>query len=403
MGIFMQLLSVQETFYRFDRAMRIRFIVLLAVLLSCAAGGIYFFRSGMYRHSMRYVHELRSLIESGKPGKKSRPTRSVIENNILDRLKILEITDSGVVFRSSANDTAIRIRTAIPRGNPVEWTVWHLSSAVTGTSYHVEDCFCPPDDRGCTIRFTSSVSGQPPIILTVSWASRYFSKTAKMAICIRDFGFAADQTTIDYLSFPEPLTMAVVPSRKLSSWTAQISNEYKKEVLVLLPMEPVPRSAGNYRQSCIMIHFPDERLRSLIADAAGAVPDFTGFCNTGGARVLEDSRVMNILFSEIKKRHGFFIEQPVTRKSVAAVIARRLSLPFAQIDCSIDTAMKAPRIQELLKRCAMDAQKRGRIIISTKATGEFIRALKNELPFLRRNGVRLSYVSEIFAPAGEPK
>lgn len=400
MGIFMPLFTFQETLHRLNRVMRIRFFVLLAVLLFFTAAGIYLVRSGMYRYSIRYCAKLFEFIEPGKPAQKKRPLLSAIENNILDRLKFLEIADSSILYRSPTTDTAIRIRAAVPRGNPVEWTIWHLSSAVKGTSYHIEDSYCPSDGKECNIRFVSSAPRERPVILTILWASRFFSKTAKMAIVIRDFGFAADQTTIEYLSFPEPLTVALLPSRRLSSWTAQISNEYKKEILILLPMEPIPSDARSYRQSCVMIHYPEDRLRSIITDASGAIPNYAGFCNAGGARVLEDSRVTNILFSEIKKKHGFFVEQLTTRKSVASAVARKLSVPFAQIDCCIDSSMNASRIQEILKHCAKEAQKRGRILISSKPTGEFIRALNNELPLLLRNGIQLSYVSEIFAPVG---
>ena len=405
---------------RSDHVMRIRFIILPAVVVLCAGGAAYFFNSGMHRqyaYHLRkltlkaysgingFIHENGALSGPEKSRTKNRPDHSPIENNILDRLKLLEIADSAVSFHTLSKDTAIEIRAAVPRGKPVEWIIWHLSSAVAGTSYQVEDCTCPPGDRGCTIRFTSSASGQPAIILTVSWASRYFSKTARMAILIKDFGFAADQKTIDYLSFPEPLTVALLPSRKLASWTAQISNEYKKEIIVLQPMEPCynPRSRESRRPSCIMIHYPEERLRSIIADAAGVVPNFAGFINSGGTRVLEDSRVTNILFTEIKKRHGYFIEDGTTRKSVAAIVARKISLPFATIGCSVDSAMHPDGIQDLIRRCAIEAQKRGCIIVSSKATTAFIRALKNELPVLRQNGIRLSYISEILTPDKENK
>jgi polysaccharide deacetylase 2 family uncharacterized protein YibQ len=166
-------------------------------------------------------------------------------------------------------------------------------------------------------------------------------------------------------------------------------------------MEPVNRNQGGYRSSLVMIHFPEEKLRAVIADAVEAIPDFAGFCNGGGARVLEDSRVMRILFSEIKKRHGYFLEDPVAKKTIAANFARKLSIPFGTIDITVDTMMKTNQIQDLLRRCAIEAQKRGQIIISSKATDAFIRALKNQMPMLGQNGIQLSYVSEILGHRSE--
>lgn len=272
-----------------------------------------------------------------------------------------------------------------------------------GTSYHVDDCSSSSDEHECTVRFSSTVPADPVVLLSVTLAAQYLSKSAKLAVVIKDFGFTADRTTIDYLSFPEPLSVALLPSRKLSSWTAQISREYKKEIIVLQPMEPWPvkLTPGAKGPACIMIHYPEERLRSIISTSADLVPDCAGFCNSGGARVCEDSRVLSILFSEMKKQRWYFLEESVSRKSLAPSIARSLALPFATIDMTIDSAMKPARIQESIERSIAEAQKRGQCIICSKATDAFLRTLKKELPLLKRNGVRLSYVSELLNPDTE--
>jgi polysaccharide deacetylase 2 family uncharacterized protein YibQ len=401
-----------------DRTMRIRFFLLLAAVLLCAGGGVYFLSSGMHRQCAqtfrdntfvsgisRFIHTNVAFLRPKEIPTRNGRALTPLENNILDRLKSLEIADSAVVFHGLPGDTALEIHAALPRGKPFEWVIWQLSSTAAGTPYTVEDCACLPDDRGCFIRFTSGIAGQPPVLLSGTWASRYNSTSAKMSIVISDFGFAADQTTIDYLSFPEPLTVALSPSRKLSAWTARISKEYKKEIIILQPMEPAPaqRTGDDQRPACIMIHYPEERLRSIIAGAAAAVPSFSGFSNNGGARVLEDSRVTTIIFAEIKKHHGYFLEAGTTHKSVAAAIARKAQLPFAIIDFSVDTSMKLSRIQEIIDKCALDARKRGQSIICSRATDVFLRALKNRLPLLKRNGIRLSYVSELAAIDAGPQ
>jgi polysaccharide deacetylase 2 family uncharacterized protein YibQ len=390
--------------------MRLRYIIVLLVIIACAGVGVYFSGPGTHRHWFNaarnamppavtgFFHD--HVMGPGKEHGRKRPGRSLLENNILDRLALLETADSAVSFRTLLNENAVDIHAAVPRGKPVEWVLWHLCSASSGTSYKAEDCSCPPDERGCAIRFESTVPDQPVVYLTVSWSSRYFSVTAKMAFLIKDFGFAADRKTMELLSFPEPLTFALLPSRKLSSWTAQISNEYKKEIVILQPMEPCPAPHVPVGRTlpCIMLHYPESRLRSIMSDAAGAVPNFSGFINYGGTRALEDSRVTGIFFSEIKKRHGYFIEDRTTRKSVAAQIAKKISLPFGTIGCSVDSSLETPRIEDLIRRCAIEAQKRGAMIVCGKATDPFIRALKKQLPLLRQNGVRLCYVSEIVEP-----
>lgn len=372
--------------------MRIRYILLTLTITALAAGGYYWYRSGS---PLRYLQQVLALIPNEKPIPKTGPEHPVLETNILDRLKVLETPDSLVKFRTSSQNGAVFISAPVPRGKPVEWIIWHLSSAIAGTTYHVDDCFCPPNNHGCTLLFTAADPKKPQVTLTIQWAAHYNTKSSKIAVLIKDFGFVADKTTIDYLAFPEPLTVSLVPSKKLSSWTAKISNEYKKEIVVLLPMEPISSKKDAYRSSLIMVHYPEEKLRRIIGTAAEAVPGFAGFGNLSGARVLEDSRVMSIIFSELKKRHGYFIEEGVTRKTVVPAIALKSAVPFATIDFSVDTTLTSAQIQELLRRCALESQKRGNVIICSRATSQFIRALTIELPMFRQKGISLSYISDI--------
>jgi polysaccharide deacetylase 2 family uncharacterized protein YibQ len=374
--------------------MRIRNILSFAVIVALTAGGFYAYNSGKSR---MYLKKGYAYLFPEKPLQKNGPEHSLLETNLLDRLKALETPDSLIKSRTGPQGE-IFINAPVPRGKPIEWIIWHLSSAAAGTPYRVNDCVCTANDRGCTLVFTAIDDKNPPVTLAFRWAARYNTKSSRMAILIKDFKFSADRATNDYLRFPEPLTVSLVPSEKLASWTAQISNEYKKEIVVLLPMEPISLKKEDDHSSLVMVHYPEERLRRIIGRAADAVPGFAGFENLSGVRVLEDSRVMSILFSELKNRHAYFIEEAVTRKTMAPAIAEKSGVPFATIDFSIDTALNMAEIRELLQRCALESQKRGSVIVCSRASGRFIRALTDELPMLRQNGIRLSYISDIVNP-----
>jgi polysaccharide deacetylase 2 family uncharacterized protein YibQ len=80
---------------------------------------------------------------------------------------------------------------------------------------------------------------------------------------------------------------------------------------------------------------------------------------------------------------------------VVPVIAAKSGVPFATIDFSVDTGFTSIQIQELLRRCVIESRKRGNVIICSRATSLFIKVLTSELPLLRQNGIRLSYISDI--------
>ena len=380
--------------------MRIRLYAIGIAILLSAGGGWYIFNSGIYRTGI--VH-MRSLLGSDGDAVAPKTSRLALENNIRARLGELEIPPSLVTNRYTGPDSVPEIHVFIPQGKPIELIVWRLSTATAGTSYDIEDCAGTPDGGRCTIRFVSRSSNNRTIILSLRRSAHFFSSSAKMAIIITDFDLSADHTTFDFLSFPQPLTMAILPSNRLSEQTACISSEYKKEVIVLLSMEPVTRSPLIPRESLIMLHYPETRIRTIIGNAAAALPSLSGFSNNGGGRVLADSRVTDVLFSEFRKRHAYFIEFPVTKKSLAAAVALRHTVPTATVDHIIDTTQTSATIRDALIRFGNEARRRGSCIVCSAPNGKFLRGLKNAQAELSKGGVALTFVSDLFPGRMEEK
>jgi polysaccharide deacetylase 2 family uncharacterized protein YibQ len=313
----------------------------------------------------------------------------------------LEIPENAINKELSLEDSTLEIKISVPRGKPLEWVVWYLSSNITPTGYRLDDCYYESEKKGCLLKFTPLKKELPSLNIAIKRSNAYFSTTAKMAILIEEFAFETNETSVGILSFPEPLTFAVVGTKKLSTLTAQIATENHKEIVVLLPMEPLPRNFAQYNNALIQVHFRDDKIKMLINEAADAIPYFAGFCNFYGTRVLEDSHVMHTVLTEIKKRNGYFIITPDVRKSIAESIANSLDVPFKQIDYTINTNDKPETIQDSLRICAIMAQNTGNVLVKGKATASFITALKNTLPQLRQNGIRLVYVSEILKKSSD--
>ena len=63
-----------------------------------------------------HINSLR-FLERKNPIKKPGPAHSPIENNILNRCKLLEIADSAVSFRMGQDMNSVEIHAAVPREN----------------------------------------------------------------------------------------------------------------------------------------------------------------------------------------------------------------------------------------------------------------------------------------------
>ncbi|MBN2036803.1 MAG: divergent polysaccharide deacetylase family protein [Chitinispirillaceae bacterium] len=357
------------------------------------AGAWYLFQNGMPQTDANRQHTV-FLKDSFAAAARHRPLLK-LENNILDLLAEIEIAESTVVSKMLPGDSVREMHSFFPQGRPLEWIIWHVSGAVQGTRYRIEDCYARPDGRTCIIRFASTSPLNPPVVLTLRRSSRYMSGIAKMAIVITNVHFASDRLRTEYLSFPGPLTLSLLPLSRNASWTDGFSSEHAKEIIILLPMEPAKPIPASIKSSRLMLHYPDDRVRSIINSAASSIPSCSGFSNWGGSRILQDSRILGIVFSEIKKQGGFFIERLETKESIAMHLARKQGIRAAVIDHVIDSSLSRSAIATELMHYAAYAHKRGSCILESSPTARFLEALAGVRAALSRNGVELVYVSDI--------
>lgn len=320
---------------------------------------------------------------------------SNIESNIHTILNKMEVKESEINTQMFLESRLREIRAKIPKGKPFEWTIWLISQATKGTKYSLIDCFHNKKRGLYSLTFEKRNSKKDYVSLILSNANRYLSNSAKIAILIEDFNFEADKITVDYLSFTEPLTFSLTPYLKKSSWTAEAANTYNKEILINLPFESAKKKKEIPYKSTIMLHYPEVQITKIFNQAIKKVPNFSGFSNLNSSPVLSDSRAMSIVLNNIKKHHAYFIECRSTKSSVVSIISEKLKVPYQKINFSIDEKTDAAAIEELLRHYTIVALKKSKILISARPSMAFLKALKNVLPEMKQNGIRLVYVSEI--------
>jgi polysaccharide deacetylase 2 family uncharacterized protein YibQ len=351
-----------------------------------------------FNYLSTFVDTLAQKFLSDKTG----DTRKLTEKNfqsttsdvILQSLYTqLEIKPESVKRTFTPDDSLLVISIEVPRGKPMEWIIWLFTSSLGKTGYTVDNCTFISEDRGCNIFLSPKKRSMPKLSIKIARGKTYYSRTAKLAVIIEDFHFNADQSTIDILSFSEPLTLSMRAEKKLATSTAQIANEYKKEIVILQPMEPVPGTEP--ANQVIMVHYPEDKIRSILRESVQNMPLFKGYCNFHGSRVLEDSHVMSIICDEIKKQNCYLIVSMDSRKSVAASVAHTTNIPFSEIDYEFTTSQKITGITDSLRHCAVLAQKRGSLLIKGQPTAPFIEALKQSMQIFQDNGIQFVYVSEL--------
>lgn len=375
------------------RSMRLRFLSFIFIIAFITFSVLLGKRSGFFTVT---TTKIQAVFKNKKDTAEGRDKNNHTLDSVLSKcFEYLEVPKSQISRVFFPEDSLIEIKILVPKGKPVEWIIWYISSTLNSTGLRLSDSQYESEKKGAVAYFTPVQDNVPKLKIKIQRSSAFFSQTAKMAILVEDFGFEPTESSVGFLSFPEPLSVSMVSSRKLSTWTAQIANEYKKEILIMLPMEPIPKTFSRYDKTQIKLHYPEEKIKSIIKEATDALPSFAGFCNFYGSRVMQDSRVMQIVFEEVKKHHGYFVITAEDKKSVAVQLARKIKIPYEKIDYTINTDISAATIEDTLRFYAILAQNTGKVIIRGRASSSFITALQNTLPQLKQNGIRLVYISEI--------
>lgn len=321
---------------------------------------------------------------------------SKIETILTDRLVELEVPRNDISVLHLLEDSTITLEAPVPRGKPMEWILWYLSSSAAKAGFQTADCYYQEEPFNCYLLLKNVKKTQPSIRLLLTRGKKFFSNSAKMAIVVNDFSFQADPAVSSFFAFPAPLSISIIGSRKMSGSSADIAHEHQKEIILLLPMEPLQQQYRAFKNSAIMVHYPEDKIKHLIDASVDKIPYYTGFSNLCGSRILNDSRVMSIIFSEVKDKNSYFLFNKVQQRLSLSTMAREKGVPFRFVDIFLDSTVSASESSvDSLRHAALIAQKKGSVVLSAHATAQFREALTTLLPYFNQNGIQLVPVSEL--------
>lgn len=314
-----------------------------------------------------------------------------LETAIINTLSEFEVRNNELESSFFLEDKERVITAVIPKGRPIELVVLKFQRCAKGTNYSVHDSYQSSSKGSCSIVYKSKKKDHEDIRLNIKIADRYLSNASKIAFLIENFEFNADQTTIEYLSFDAPLTFSLKPSKTKSEWTAKAAAEYNKEIVIILPME---LKYGNSKGTRLMIHYSDERLIETINSFSEMIPNFSGFTALSPSPVLEDSRVMNTILRQIKRRYGYFIWPHKLRTPSITKAIKDVEIASSPIEKRITTDNEK-EVESQLRHCIIISQKRSSLLVSAKSSAVFIKKLKELSPLLKQNGIQIVPVSQI--------
>ncbi len=219
------------------------------------------------------------------------------------------------------------------------------------------------------------------------------SSTARLAIILDDLG--NDRSAADAIfALAYPLTISVLPNLAHSSEVAEEASRCGYQVLLHMPME----SLGDQHPEPLELRpgMPADDVPMLVDKMIESVPNAVGVNNHQGSQATADPALMSALMPVLRQRRLFFIDSRTTASTLAYDTARRSGVRAAFRNVPfLDDVAEPAAVRAQLERAVRDARKTGSAIAIGHPHAATLEVLRETLPQLETQGVRLVFASDL--------
>lgn len=214
-----------------------------------------------------------------------------------------------------------------------------------------------------------------------------------IAVIIDDMGLDRKRSA-RATALPGPLTLSFLTYARRLKAQAEAARRAGHEIMIHLPMEP--DDAGAYAgPKSIRTDLAEAELRRRLDWALGRLDRYVGINNHMGSRFTTDAPGMSRVLAEIGRRGLLFIDSRTSPFSIAAPVARRLSVPFAARDLFLDDDPERDAVAAKLEELERAATEKGYAIAIGHPYDATLNLLQGWLPTLAARGFALVPVSAI--------
>ncbi|WP_312561731.1 divergent polysaccharide deacetylase family protein [Anaerospora sp.] len=218
-------------------------------------------------------------------------------------------------------------------------------------------------------------------------------ESGKLAIVLDDFGYNYDP--IDALAaIDRPLTFAILPYHPFSQIAASKALASNHQVMLHLPMEPMS-TTEQQEKTAITVGMSDSEIQQIVTSALQNIPGLIGVNNHQGSKATADKRVMRNVLTVLKTKNLFFIDSRTNGQSVAAQTAREMNIPTSENELFLDNNNDVEAIKQQLRTAGHIALRDGTALVIGHARPNTAIALREMIPELEADGVRLIFASDL--------
>lgn len=191
------------------------------------------------------------------------------------------------------------------------------------------------------------------------------------------------------------ITYSILPQLAFSQETAEIVNQAGHDIILHLPMQPKDWPRYNPGIGALMINDDSETIQSKMESNLSSVPYVIGVNNHMGSAFTQHSQGLNILMKILRDRNLFFVDSKTAPGNTARSIARQNQVAYISRNIFLDNVQDLAYVEGQLNKAAKLAKRLGSAIAIGHPYQVTYRGLKNLLPQLEKQQIRIAPVSEL--------
>lgn len=181
-------------------------------------------------------------------------------------------------------------------------------------------------------------------------------KTKLVALIIDDFGNGTADTKY-FLELEANFTGAVMPGLEHTESDAQALKEAGKEIILHMPMEPHRGKKSWLGPNGLTIKMTDRQVEEKLRQSLLQLQSAVGINNHMGSKVMEDERILSIIFKIAAENNLTFVDSKTTANSKADVLAQKYGVKLFSRDMFIDATDISKVRNNLIKTIEIASRK----------------------------------------------
>lgn len=326
----------------------------------------------------------------------------IFDVRIRDGLEAMQVSaDSVRETRSGDDGPARRVRVGLGPGASLIQTNYAIARRIEEAGGKVLSGYERISDDG-TRRLTLVVGlGRRPtheLVITTPRVTEQNAprEPARMAIVL--FGFGEDpDNAAPLFELPVPFAAAIVPGARWSSALYDAAHDGKREVVLMLPLEPINYPNVNPGPGTILVTMNAKRIAALMKRHLIQAGTVAAVANYMGSLATQDMTVMTAVYDELKRRELPFIHVNGVPGAVCREIAADMGVVYDEPNTIFDPAgFKDARARARGWRSVLDrARERGRYMVWIPASKKVVEWLPDAASAKELQGVSLVPLSAV--------